>query len=107
MNEVNKVHLGRQAFTISVEAHKELKAYLDAIKKQVGDKSVVDEVELRMAELLAEHGITGEKVILPADVNFLKEQLGNPKDFKEDTDPIDTNDKPADTKRLFRDTDNA
>ena len=107
MNEVNKIHLGRQAFTISVDAHKELRAYLDAIKKQVGDKEVVDEVELRMTELLAEHGVVGDKVILPADVDFLKEQLGNPKDFKEDADTTDISDKPSDTKRLFRDTDNA
>jgi phage shock protein PspC (stress-responsive transcriptional regulator) len=107
MNEVTKIHLGRQAFTVSMDAHKELRDYLDAIKKQVGDKDVVDEVELRMAELLAEHGITGEKVILPADVNFLKEQLGNPKDFKEDADTTDTSDKSSDSKRLFRDTGNA
>jgi len=109
MNEVNKIHLGRQAFTISVDAHKQLQAYLDAIKKQVGDSDVVDEVELRMVELLAEHNVTGDKVILPTDINFLKKQLGNPKDFKEDGDdeisaPLTQN---ADTKRLFRDTDNA
>ncbi len=49
MNEVTKIHLGRQAFTISAEAHSALRSYLDAIKKQVGDKEVVDEVEMRMA----------------------------------------------------------
>ena len=49
MNEVSKVHLGRQAFTISVAAQKELRAYLDAITKQVDDAEVADEVELRMA----------------------------------------------------------
>jgi len=108
MNEVSKIHLGRQAFTISVEAYKDLRGYLEAIKKQVGDKDVVDEVELRMAELLAEHGVSGDKVILPADVAFLKEQLGNPQDFKEDSDePEARPDKASETKKLFRDTDNA
>jgi phage shock protein PspC (stress-responsive transcriptional regulator) len=112
MNEVTKIHLGRQAFTISVEAHKALRQYLDAIEKQVKDKDVLNEVELRMAELLAEHNVTGDKVILPDDVSFLKEQLGEPKDFKEDEDEADkeeaiADDKPADTKRLFRDTDDA
>ncbi len=108
MNEVSKIHLGRQAFTISVEAYKDLRAYIDAIKKQVGDKDVVEEVELRMAELLAEHGVSGDKVILPADVAFLKEQLGNPQDFKEDGDePEARPDRPPETKKLFRDTDNA
>lgn len=70
MNEVTKIHLGRQAFTIAIDAHHELKSYLEAIKKQVDDKDVVDEIELRMAELLTEHGINATKVILPADVDF-------------------------------------
>jgi phage shock protein PspC (stress-responsive transcriptional regulator) len=108
MNEVTKIHLGRQAFTISVDAHHELRAYLDAIKKQVEDKEVMDEIEIRMAELLTEHGIDMNKVILLTDVDFLKEQLGNPKDFKEDDDETSSfTDKTSDRKRLFRDTDRA
>ena len=108
MNEVNKIHLGRQAFTISVDAHHELRSYLDAIKKQVQDKEVMNEIELRMVELLTEHGIDSNKVILPSDVDFLKEQLGNPKDFKEDEDETGTSiDNMSDKKRLFRDTDKA
>src|SRR6266404_410644 len=104
MNEVTKIHLGRQAFTISAAAHKALRSYLDAIEKQVGDKDVVEEVELRMAELLTERGIKGEKVVLMKDIDFLKEHLGNPKDFKEDGDEV-ASEEPS-TKRLFRDTDN-
>lgn len=107
MNEVTRIHLGRQPFTIAAEAHSALRNYLDAIKKQVGDKDVVDEVEMRMAELLAERGIKGEKVVLIKDVDYLKKQLGNPKDFKETDDEAEIDDKPTDAKRLFRDTDNA
>jgi len=107
MNEVTKIHLGRQAFTISTTAHHELRDYLDAIKQHVSDESVVDEVELRMVELLAEHGVSGEQVVLPADVTFLKEQLGDPKDFAEDGEAEPVTDAPTDSKRLFRDTDNA
>jgi len=108
MNEVTKVHLGRQEFTISVDAHHELKAYLEAINKQVDDKDVLEEIELRMAELLTEHGINANKVILPEDVDFLKAQLGNPKDFKEDEDGTSPQTvKQLGTKRLFRNTSNA
>jgi phage shock protein PspC (stress-responsive transcriptional regulator) len=109
MNEVTKIHLGRQAFTISTDAYHELKSYIEAIKKLVGEKDVVDEVELRMAELLTEHGINANKVILVGDVDFLKAQLGNPKDFQED----DSDETPPSaskqfrTKRLFRNTSNA
>jgi phage shock protein PspC (stress-responsive transcriptional regulator) len=105
MNEVTKIHLGRQAFTISVAAHKTLRDYLDAIAKQVDDKDVVDEVELRMAELLAEHGVRGNKVVLPKDIGFLKKQLGNPKDFKEDESETGA-EILSDDKKLFRDTEN-
>lgn len=107
MNEVTKVHLGRQAFTISVAAQKELRAYLDAIAKQVDDDDVTDEVELRMAELLTERGISGDKVILPADIRYLKDQLGDPKDFKEDDEPAKTSAHPLIEKRLFRDPEGA
>lgn len=111
MNEIKHIHLGRTSFTISVEAYKELHEYLQEIKRQAGEsgKEVLAEVEARMAELLAEHGIQNEKVVLPADVAFLKEQLGEPHEFKEDSGENapgastggDT------TKRLFRDTDHA
>ncbi len=111
MNEVTKIHLGRTAFTISVDAHRELRSYLDAIKLRVHDEDVINEVELRMAELLAERGVHGDQVILPADVDFLKEQLGNPKDFADsetdDTEPDTQTAKQTEPKRLFRDTDNA
>lgn len=71
------------------------------------DKDVVDEIELRMAELLTEHGLDANKVILPADVSFLKSQLGNPKDFKEGGEETAPAAKQPEAKRLFRDTDNA
>lgn len=108
MNEVTTIHLGRQAFTISVDAQHDLRSYLAAIDKQVGDKDVIEEIEVRMAELLTERGINADKVILISDVDFLKAQLGNPKDFKEDEDETATaDDSQNDSKKLFRDTNNA
>ncbi|MDB5169992.1 MAG: rane protein of unknown function [Candidatus Saccharibacteria bacterium] len=107
MNEVTRIHLGRQSFTISVEAHRALKAYLVEIQKQVADDDVANEVELRMSELLGERGVSGEKVILPEDVDFLKQQLGNPTDFSdEESSKASKTDEPAE-RRLFRDTDAA
>lgn len=105
MNEVTKIHLGRQSFTVSVEAHKALQVYLHAIERQVGDKGkdVVEEVELRMAELLTERGVSGDKVVLAKDVDYLKEQLGSPKDFKEDGGDDEPSERTK-QKRLFRDT---
>jgi phage shock protein PspC (stress-responsive transcriptional regulator) len=107
MNEVTRIHLGRQSFIASVEAHKMLKAYITAIQDQVNDPDVVEEVELRMAELLTERGITREKVVLEQDINYLKEQLGSPEDFNDEDEKIkaDVDSHPA-NKQLFRDTEN-
>ncbi len=108
MNEVTKIHLGRQAFTISVDAFHELKNYLEAIQKQVDDTEVVNEIEFRMAELLSEHGIDTNKVLLSSDIDFLKHQLGDPADFRELDDEIPPQTtKSSESKHLYRDTDNA
>jgi phage shock protein PspC (stress-responsive transcriptional regulator) len=107
MNEVAKIHLGRQAFMISITAKKELRAYLDAIAKQVDDDEVTDEVELRMAELLGERGVSGDKVILPTDIEYLKEQLGEPKDFKEEDETAKSFTHIMSERRLFRDPESA
>jgi phage shock protein PspC (stress-responsive transcriptional regulator) len=108
MNEVTRIHLGRQPFTISVDANHELKRYLSEIRKQVGDKDVAHEVEVRMSELLIERGITGDKVVIPDDIDYLKQQLGKPEDFDDESDaPQPPEDSETTGKRLFRDTDNA
>ncbi len=107
MNEITKIHLGRQAFTVSVDAHKELQEYLRAIKRHMGDTDeAVEEVEMRMAELLAERGVSGDKVVLSKDIDYLKEQLGEPGDFGEEEAEKSREDTNA-PKRLFRDTDDA
>ncbi|HSX29256.1 MAG TPA: PspC domain-containing protein [Candidatus Saccharimonadales bacterium] len=110
MKEITSVQLGRQAFKIAVDAYKELQDYLNAIKHEVGtqSKDVLDEVELRMAELLNERGITGDTVVLSEDVAFLKHQLGQPGDFKEDVEAHEAYEAPEDApRRLYRDTDRA
>lgn len=109
MNEITRIHLGRQSYTISTEAHKALQHYVADIEKNVGDKDVVQEVELRMSELLTERGVVGDKVILPRDVDYLQEQLGSPDDFSdnEESDSQANDDKTVGSKRLFRDPEHA
>ena len=118
MNEIKKVHLGHQPFTIAVDAHRSLRTYLDAIGQQVGpkDEEVLKEIELRMAELLTERGFTTEKVVLIEDVDFLKEQLGKPRDFKDEVSgesagPTEEKQQPEPLeelpRRLFRDPEQA
>lgn len=83
MNEIRKIHISRQAYTIALDAYGELKKYLDALQTKIGDDDVYKEIELRIVELLAEHGVTADNVILKDDVAFLKENLGELSDFEE------------------------
>lgn len=104
MNEIIQIHLGRTAFTIAVDAQKLLRDYLAAVRKHAGSDEVAEEVELRMAELLAERGITGDKVMLAKDVEYLKEQLGEPGEFDDEDvagKKVEADD--AAPRRLFRD----
>ena len=108
MHEVTKVNLGRQVFTIAADAQSDLNIYLEAIKKEVRDHEVIEEVEIRMAELLTEKGASEEKVVLKKDIEYLKQQLGSPKEFKDDGEDNYLEKSSAVTsKRLFRDTTNA
>jgi len=78
------------------------------VQKHAGGSEVVEEVELRMAELLTERGVHGDKVVLAADVAYLKSQLGEPGDFDDETG-TETTEAPTESeetagKKLFRDT---
>ncbi|HWT55500.1 MAG TPA: PspC domain-containing protein [Candidatus Microsaccharimonas sp.] len=106
MNEVTQIHLGRESFTIAVDARKMLEHYLREITRKLDSPEVIDEVEMRMAELLLERGAGAEKVVLPQDIEFLQEQLGSPDDFGNDEDSSSQHEANSGQKRLFRDTDN-
>jgi len=106
MNEVTKIHLGRQTFTIAVDAQKELKKYLDGIATMVGnDTETLEDVENRMAEILVSRGISGDKAILLKDVAYLQEQLGSPTDFGVE-EPVSAHNTGAAPRKLFRDPKN-
>lgn len=114
MNEVKNINLSRSEFVIAHDAYKELNEYLEAVKKHVGSTEVVDEIEARMAELLLDNRtITKDRVVLKADVDFIKQQLGKPTDFDEansDEAKSDKNEKNnsgkfAETRKLMRNPD--
>jgi phage shock protein PspC (stress-responsive transcriptional regulator) len=108
MNEIKLIHLGRQPFTIAVDAHGELRRYIEAITKRTS-KDVVEEIEIRMAELLIERGFDDKKVVLSEDVDYLKENLGQPTDFSDDekeSEAQDNTEPETGDRKLFRDSQN-
>jgi phage shock protein PspC (stress-responsive transcriptional regulator) len=109
MKEVTRIHIAKVSYEIEIGAKKELESYLKALENYSGDADILTDVEIRITEILEERGIKKNGVIALDDIGALKEQLGEPKDFKGDDDtPAETAEAIQDTNRkLFRDTDRA
>ena len=84
MKEVTRMHLAKTPYSVEVDAKKALEGYLAAIEKTMrAEPEVMREIETRMVELLAERGVAKDGVISLDDVNALKTQMGDPKEFSE------------------------
>ncbi len=108
MKEITRINLASLPYNVEIEAKKELEKYCAAIEHSLGaDDDAMREIEARMVELLAERGVTGEKVISSQDVAAIKAQLGEAKDFagEDDSESADST-SDSSTKRLMRDTNN-
>lgn len=82
MKEITRISLAALPYNVDVDAQKLLDKYLRDIEHALGaDADAMKEIESRIAELLADRGVAGEKVITKADVEAVKEQLGAPADF--------------------------
>lgn len=87
MKEITRIHLAAVPYNTEVAAKKALEQYLAAIEKSLqADSDAMREIEARMVELLTERGVTGERVITTKDVKALQGQLGDPRDFADNTD---------------------
>ena len=109
MKEITRIHIAKTAYDIEITAKKELEQYIAALERYAEDPSVLEDIEIRMTELLEENGTTRDDVITVSDVTSLRKRLGEPQDFAEDSDvatlPVDINAKPR--RRLYRNQDSA
>ena len=84
MKPVVKASIGRTAFTLEDEAFRQLKEYLDSLENHFAGnpsgKEIMEEIEVRIAELLLENcGSSG--VVSPAMVREACDTLGSVKDI--------------------------
>lgn len=103
MKEITRIHLAQTPFNAELGAKKELEKYLAAIEKTLAaDDDTLREIETRIVELLAERGVTNEKVITQDDIEAIKDQLGAPAEFADEQEVVAEH---GDTsKRLMRNT---
>ena len=103
MNEITRIHLAATPFNIEIGAKKQLEKYLNAIEVALqADEDTLREIEVRVIELLAERGVTGEKVITVSNVAEIERRLGEPADFADEESVADAT-QTITNKRLMRD----
>lgn len=109
MNEISRIHLARVSYDIDINAKKELEKYLDAVKKSLGKETdAMEDIEIRMTEILAERGVVKDSVITNSDIEAIVEQLGEPKNFAEsNNESADENTEEKSTKKYYRDPEHA
>ncbi len=112
MKEVTRIHIATTSYDIELEAKKDLEKYLKALETYSHDQDLVEDVEIRMTEILAERGVKKDQMISTADVQALQDQLGDPHEFMTDDQKNELADEVETTnvttgRKLFRDPDHA
>lgn len=85
MKEVTRIHIAKIAYDIEVAAKKELEKYTAALERYAGDAELLDDIEIRITELLAERSVQPGGVVTLDDVVAVREQLGEPSEFAPET----------------------
>lgn len=123
MKKTLTINLGGTVYHIDDDAYCLLDNYLSNLKhyfrKQEGAEEIVNDIEMRIAELFAEKVSTGKQVITIADVEEIIARVGKPEDFGIADEDAETQKKAEQSayagqanasvnaqRRLFRDPDN-
>ena len=117
MNKTISINISGLVFNIEEEAYEQLKQYLDEIRAKFHNEEerdeIMDDIELRIAELFQEQIAPNKEVITPNSIQNIIEILGHPEDFSSDEDNVEeaskkeTFSESTTKKQLFRDKDNA
>lgn len=110
MNEITRIHIAKTAYDIEVAAKKKLEKYIKDLEVYTQDKEVLEDIEIRMTELLNDRGVKPGGVVSADDIEAIKTQLGQPYEFADEEGDIAvgtvTSAAPM-THRLYRSTDDA
>ena len=114
MKRAISINLGGIVFNIDDDAYRELQAYLTQIESCFSDreesKEIMNDIEVRIAELFNEKITDYKKVITSKDVNEIIEVMGRPEQFGE-TEKESKHEQrerfgPSGYRRMYRDPDN-
>ncbi len=108
MKEITTIHIARTPYEVELAAKKALGEYLDKIAAALHDDETYGEVEARIVDILREHKVARGDVITEKEVSMIMAQLGEPKDFideSEKTSVSEGSEQSVTVKRFFRDQD--
>ena len=114
MKRAISINLGGIVFNIDDDAYRELQAYLTQIESCFSDreesKEIMNDIEVRIAELFNERITDYKKVITSKDVNDIIDIMGGPEQFGEpENEPTRKQRErfgPSGYRRMYRDPDN-
>lgn len=107
MKEITRIHLAKVAYDIELDAKKDIQNYIAALERYAEDSELLDDIEIRITELLAERGVQAGGVITKDDVAAVRTQLGEPSDFAPEGTEIDIRTLNDEPRRIYRDVDGA
>ncbi|MNJ90956.1 DNA-binding transcriptional activator PspC [compost metagenome] len=114
MKKTLSIHLGRQLFVIEEDAYDRLQAYLKKLEASLANESgsseIIEDIEMRFAELLAQYLGDTRQVVTIADIENAITSLGEPEEITEETEQSKQQSYQQDKegqKRMYRDMDNA
>ncbi|MDF1518549.1 MAG: PspC domain-containing protein, partial [Lutibacter sp.] len=113
MNKTININLGGIFFHIDELAYQKLKLYLDAIRRSLSDDpqgrdEILNDIELRIGELLSERITNDRMVINESDIDEITKIMGRPEDYSVDEELFEDEPKLSQkttSKKLFRDSD--
>ncbi|NEW79671.1 MAG: PspC domain-containing protein [Gelidibacter sp.] len=113
MNKTININLGGIFFHIDELAYQKLKLYLDAIRRSLSDDpqgrdEILNDIELRIGELLSERITNDRMVINDSDIDEITKIMGRPEDYSVDEELFEDEPKytkSTSSKKLFRDAD--
>ena len=108
MKEITRIHIAKQAYDIETTAKKELEAYMRTLEHYAGEAEILEDIEIRITELLAEAGVDKGGVITANEVAAVRATLGEPEEFASEGVSV-AQDKVSDqpVRRLFRNREGA
>ena len=109
MNKTTNIHLAQTLFSLDENAYALLKNYLENLerlfKNTEGAKDILEDIEVRIAELFTALKKDELYVISVEEVEQVIETLGSPEDLAEEEDTAESSRQYHGSKKLFKDPD--